>query len=180
MPALPFHLATLKLAYLKNPSSFELVDALSRQSSVTSLYIVLRTPGSSPTTLFERYARLAPQLVTLKYDSYYPREVTVNFFKRFTQLKHLTIRVHLFGAVALSALSLESCTLPDLSTFDLTTVLDVLNSKSPPTARMEQLRIAVWAGRWYQLQLDPQWSELKTRCREMKIEVIHVETGGPE
>jgi hypothetical protein len=88
-PTFRFHLYAFAIAYRDQPSSFQLLDALSRQSSIESLSV--SAYKFNPTRIMEHLAPLAPRLVTLKVMFDYLRVRLANeFLKLCIQLKHLS------------------------------------------------------------------------------------------
>ena len=168
---LPFALTKLKLAFEENPSSSSLIDALSRQSSITSLRVV--THGFEPTTLLTLLAPLAPGLDTLDICLGDVPGAADNFLQGCTHLNHLKIRYMPLNTVKHVAASLASWTILGIYDAEVSTILDVLETGSVATAKLEKLvfeRSSVRA--------SPRWAELVTMCKEKKIELIEVDPEG--
>jgi hypothetical protein len=166
--SLPFDLTTLKLSFDTTPSSSSLIDALARQSTITSL--VIETDQLDPTALLTRLAPLAPGLDTLDISLGDVPGAADNFLQGCTDLKHLKIRFMPLDTVKHFAASLVSWTIQYVPSDELSALLDVLETGSVATAKLEKLvfeRSSVRA--------SPRWAELVTMCKEKKIELIEVD-----
>jgi hypothetical protein len=171
--SLPFHLATPTLSFDNTPSSSSLIDALSRQSSITSL--VLFTSGFVPAELLTRLAPLAPGLDTLDISLGDVPGAADDFFKGCTQLKHLKTRNLLSNAAKHVAASLESWTVQGIFSNQLSTLLEILDAGPVATTQLERLVLQYCYAR-----ASPRWVELVQKCREKKIKLIVGDTVGYE
>jgi hypothetical protein len=165
---LPFDLTTLKLTLDQDPSSFPLIDALSRQSSITSL--VVFTHGFDPAALLTRLAPLAPGLKSLGIYLTDVPGTADDLLKGCTRLKHLnTFNVPL-DAVKHVAASLASWTVQSIEEDDVPTILDVLQKGSIATAKLKKLVLEDSSAR-----ASPRWAELIQMCKDKKIKLIHMD-----
>jgi hypothetical protein len=163
---LPFALTTLKLNYREDhPLSFPLINALSRQSSITSL--VIETDELDSTALLTRLAPLAPGLDTLDICLGDVPGAPDNFLQGCTHLKHLKIRFMPLDIVKHVAASLVSWTIQYMRSDELLELLDVLETGSIATAKLENLVLE----RSY-IHSSPCWVGLVRMCKEKKIKLI--------
>jgi hypothetical protein len=179
VPALSFHLTTLKLTYVEDPSSFQLLDALSHQSSIVSLDVEIHPPMHDieyPGSL-ERVAALVPQLQTLEirassWDAVYIGDL----IRDCTQLEHLTTDLPLVATLSdQPPASLVSWTVGGIGwNFDPEHFLDQVLGSNPFAAAIPKQLI---------LQLhhdeDPEtmrqavrWQELEQLCYDEGVELV--------
>lgn len=175
VPQLSFHLTTLRLSYTRELSSFKLLDALSRQSSITSLDIS-GIPFHSPRIL-ESLGALAPQLHTLNIG--YKDESRSEFLKCCTHLHHLE-SAPVTDFVSQFPTSLVSWTLRGFERYHLNNLLvEVRDSNPIVIARLERIVLELSSGNHPRgLRGVPGWPELEKWCREKKDELVVLVDGG--
>lgn len=163
-----FDLTAIKLFFNKQPSSFQLMRALSQQSAVTSFH--LTTSQFDPATLLRCLAPLAQQLRTLVLNSTYSLSHSVaagDFLSHCSGLEHLTIDRALIEVVnCCVAVPLVSLMIKGFGAEEVTSLVDVLREPSIAIAKLEVLVIVIT--REGEISLE----ELRRRCRERKIELI--------
>jgi hypothetical protein len=173
---LPFNLSILEIVSANDPpeSSFESLDAFSRQSSITSLAV--SAYGFNHTRLMEQLAPLAPRLVTLKVTSHhnYPGSRD-EFLQLCTRLKHLESDNRAIGSIHHVVVPLASWTVSYPVISNIATILDALDSDCVAVSKLERLALNSHV-RFVTLRGAPRWTELEQRCREKKIKLV---TGDP-
>jgi hypothetical protein len=175
--SLPFDLTFLKLdCRFKSPST-ELLDALSRQSSINSL--TLAAYYFDPTSLLQRLSSLVPHLVTLQLSTGDTYGGAVDaFLRRCAQLKHLTMYTDQMESINNVSIPLESWTISALEENDLETVLDILESKPVALSKLLCLRVLKFS----QEETDEaslrvakswdRWIDVEEECQRRKIELV--------
>jgi hypothetical protein len=168
-PTFRFHLYASAVAYRDQPSSFQLLDALSRQSSIECLSV--SAYGFNPTRIMEHLAPLAPRLVTLKvmFDYLGVREAN-DFLKLCTQLKHLASDSLFIDPIHHVVVPLASWTLINADVYHVDTVLYARNSDCIAVSKLRKLTLRAWSS--VELRSAPRWSELQKWCQKNKIELI--------
>lgn len=165
--SLSFDLTTLKLMFHEDPSSFSLIDALSHQSSITSL--VFTAWNFDPTVLLTRLAPLAPGLVDLDITFDPNLGAADDFLKHCTRLKRLITDGNNLNVASRVDVPLASWTVDNIPPH-LSTILDVLESESVAVSKLERLLLRAY--RSDDVRLNALWSELKKKCREKKIQLV--------
>jgi hypothetical protein len=166
--SLPFDLITLKLVFLEDPSSFPLIDALSRQSSITSL--VLKAWIFDPTVLLTRLAPLAPGLVDLDITFDPNLGAADDFLKHCTRLKRLITDGINLNVASRFDVPLASWTVDNVLAPNLSRILDVLESESVAVSKLERLLLHAYRPDY--VRSNALWSELNKKCREKKIKLV--------
>jgi hypothetical protein len=181
-PAYHFSLTHLAVRYAEDDLCDETLAALSRQVSITSLYLYL---DGSAVGILGQLSPLASQLVRLDLamvgddDAAVP-QIVDPFLKRCTRLKHLTFWAEDTPSVIHLPRPLESWTSRYCDEAEVVSILDVLNSKATAVSKLERLCIlpddtsdvieAVceaqsWEG----------WQELEEVCQQKKIKLtLHI------
>lgn len=166
MHSLPFNLTTLVLQLQRTSSSFDLPDALTRQTSIHSLHIGVHDINYSP-RLFSSLAPLAPQLVTLHIASNPSRPQAADVVKHCSMLKDLTVDD--MSLVSHVVVPLASWTVRSVTPTEISKILDLLESASVSLGDLERLELH---SNLWQVQYSPQWPQLEQRCREGKIKLV--------
>jgi hypothetical protein len=120
-----------------------------------------------PTASLGRLAPLAPGLDTLDISLDDGPGAADNFLKGCTHLKHLKTCYLPLNAVTLVGASLASWTIPYVPSYELSTLLDVLETGSIATAKLEKLVLEHSS-----MRTSPRWVELVKMCKEKKIKLI--------
>jgi hypothetical protein len=123
-----------------------------------------------PTALFARLAPLAPGLDTLDISLNHGPGAADNFLKGCTHLKHLKTRYLPLNSVNHVAASLASWTVNYINYNQVSTLLDVLETGSIATAKLEKLVLETSS-----VRASPRWVELVKMCKEKKIELVEVD-----
>ena len=145
--------------------SISRINALSRQSSITSL--VIKTDDFDPTALLTRLAPLAPGLDTLDISLRDVPGAAGDFLKGCTHLKHLKTGNLPLNYVNHVAASLASWTVNYIDYNQVSTLVGVLETGSIATAKLEKLVVEHCS-----IRTSLRWVELVKMCKEKKIELI--------
>jgi hypothetical protein len=171
--SLPFDLTTLKLSFDTTPSSSSLIDALARQSTITSLLVVIHE--LDPTALLTRLAPLAPGLNSLVIYLNNAPGAADDFLKGCTHLKHLESRERPLNTFNQVVTPLASWTVRYINYDEVSILLDILERGSVATAKLERLVLDEFqASMWN----SPRWADLVQTCKEKKIKLVAVDHWG--
>jgi hypothetical protein len=175
--SLPFQLDKLDLV-LNVGSSSNLLHALSRQSSITSLSIRARIDH------LKQLLPLAPHLLALEVNQWGSDTAQIaHFVSKCTQLKHLHLTSDNLDCVDSVATSLETLKIELFDKVHVVPILDLLNSETVALKALERLTVHSVDG-YYEPWRDREaregewegWSDVEEFCRQKKIGLVVTES----